>query len=239
MIAMSKIAKHQGNLYSMPQKDYAARNYRRRNAKGLALWAKILIGLGVLCVIGVLAMGGVLWAIFGDVANPQAVEKTANIIAKIGPLPPNLKYTAGKDIFGKFQFAAIKDDKSKDTFVLMSTSTQGSSGETKITEEQFIESLKGGQAMPANPAAGAAGGKSKLKVEGEGSLDVGTLKMPYVYGQAQNSAGSASSAQPAASFIGVVMPPNQNRMVVLLVSQEEAAINLDRIKAFTGLIKGF
>ncbi|MBX9939917.1 MAG: hypothetical protein K2Y32_11725 [Candidatus Obscuribacterales bacterium] len=209
----------------MQQISYRNWNHYRRG-RGLALWAKILIGLGVLSLIGLLVVGGLLWSLFGDFADPKAVEKAANSIVTMSPLPANLKYAVGKNLMGAFQFAAINDEAAKDTYMLMSYKMEASK---KITAKDFIEALKGGKEMPSSAAATGAGGK--LDVSGEGEFDIAGTKVPYVYGKTQAKGGTT-----AASLIAACAPEGEDRMVLIIAQQNGDTINIDRVKSFVSLI---
>lgn len=222
----------------------------RRNNRGLALWAKILIGIGILCVVVTLAIGGFVWYFVSDAMNPESIAKVAQKICKMEALPPGLKYKAGKDL-GVVQFvvASTPDPNSEENYIIMSTSTKGRVDES-ASAEKLIAAVKEGKAgsMPTVPggsgaatASDSSSTSSKLQVKGEGSMDVGTDKLFYVYGTPiKIKADGAEESTNSASFIGAVNPAGQERLVNVIVMQaNKADLDMEKVKAFISAMKSF
>lgn len=224
----------------------------RRNNRGLALWAKILIGIGILCVLVTLAIGGTIWYFVSDAMNPESIAKVAQKICKIEALPPGLKYKAGKDLMGFcFVAASAGEGANEENYIVVSTPIKGRVDES-ASAEKMISSIKEGKGAIPNVPSGAGGAastdatsasssNSKLQVKGEGSMDVGTDKMFYVYGTPiKIKADGAEESTNSASFIGAVNPAGQDRLVTVVVMQaNKADLDMEKVKAFVSAMKGF
>ena len=214
---------------------------RSRNQRGLALWAKILIGIAVFGLVVFATIAGLIGYGIYQFKDASAIKQVAQAIAQIqDPLPGNLSYFGGYNVLGKFPFVIILDNTKRDVIILWAQEAK-----TQTSGADLVNQIAKGGSMPASPTAGysSGGSKGKLDVAGQGNMDVAGEKMSYVFGKTEtnfNTDKGNAEGQPISSFIGAVSPKDKDKIVVIVVQQpSEKEFKMERVESFLKLVKGF
>lgn len=110
-----------------------------RNNRGLALWAKLLIGFFAFCLIAILSICAVMGFLWYQAVNPDNVKKVLGEMVELEPLPPDISYTLAFD-FPNFARIAVLNQKppAKDVMVLV-----GFPNKSQVSAKEFVEAFTG------------------------------------------------------------------------------------------------
>jgi hypothetical protein len=98
-----------------------------RNNRGLALWAKLLIGFFAFCMIVFLTICGVIGFIWYQAVNPDNIKKVLGEMVELEPLPADVSYTVGFDFPGFARIAVLNEKQpASDVMVLVGIPKQKS-----------------------------------------------------------------------------------------------------------------
>ena len=232
---------------------------KRRNQRGLATWAKWLIGIVVGGTVLLLAtcsiLGFAVWSQFGNMLDPEHAKQIAGQIATVKELPsPRYKYSLGIDFFGQATFVAIEDQEKKLLITLIKMPNQ----DPEMTQEKFVEQI----AQNGVPTTTPTGQQSTNKIEiiNKGSMPVANAEMPYVVGLTLNQ----NTGEKVPAFLGCTIPQGKKEAILICAVSNAAAsssgssstssttsttpapapaatdtVDLEAIKTFLGYIQAF
>lgn len=199
----------------------AGMKMRRRNQRGLATWAKWLIGIvvgGTILLLATCSVGGyLLYSQFKDTMDPGHAKEVAATIVDLEELPPRYEYTMGLDVFGQASFIAIQDKPSK----LFLTIIKMPNKEKGMTSEKIVEQLA---ETGVNAVPGQTQTAGSIEVKSKGALPVAGQEMPYVMGDSFNK----STGKQAPTFVGCVLPTPEEAILICAVrndSEEQSTSN--------------
>ncbi len=182
---------------------------KRRNQRGLATWAKWLIGIVVGGTVLLLAtcsiVGFALYSQFGKMLDPDNAKQVTAQIATVKELPPRYKYSLGLDFFGQMTLVAIEDQEAKLLISLIKLPNQ----DAEMTQEKFVEQI----AEAGVPTASSTGQQSTAKIEiiNKGSMPVGGQEMPYVIGMTVNQ----NTGDKVPAFLGCSIPQGKKEAILI------------------------
>lgn len=110
-----------------------------RNNRGLALWAKLLIGFFAFCLIAVLTICAIIGFMWYQAVNPDNIKKVIAEMVELEPLPPDISYAVAFD-FPNFARIAVVNQKppAKDVMVLV-----GFPNKSQVSAKEFVEAFTG------------------------------------------------------------------------------------------------
>lgn len=118
----------------------SAARFGRRNQRGLALWAKILLGIVAFwCIVFIGIIGFAVFA-YSQIVSPDNVKKMLGQLADVDTLPANYKYIAGAELFGTIKFAALGEEGSPNAYILAALESKNGTQ----SAEDFIDQISGG-----------------------------------------------------------------------------------------------
>ena len=202
----------------------------RRDKRGLATWAKWLIGiLATLIVLGIGGCGILFFTIykFGqDAMDPDKAKAVAQEMVTIAdPLPAPFEYKMGMNMMGYVSLVTIADENSSYTYSLVKM--QKPDGE-KVSAEELVDQM----AVEGVPSGQSA--TKKIDVTGKGSTPVAGIDMPYVVGTTLSNTGEK---QPA--LMGAVVKDKDVLMLIVIGPSSQESIDLEQAKKFFELITAF
>ncbi|MBK7747746.1 MAG: hypothetical protein IPP97_11525 [Candidatus Obscuribacter sp.] len=110
-----------------------------RNNRGLALWAKLLIGFFAFCMIVFLTICGVMGFFWYQAVNPDNIKKVIAEMAELGPLPADIDYTVGFDFPGFVRIAVLNEKQpGSDVMVLV-----GFQNKNQMSAKDYIQGFTG------------------------------------------------------------------------------------------------
>lgn len=203
----------------------------RRNQRGLATWAKWLIGIfATFLVLGLATCGIIGFATFNtvkDAMNPEKAKELASTMVTIkDPLPAPYEYKLGMNILGTVSFVTIMNDDKQYTYSLVQMQNNDS---PDVTADELVEQLAS-QGVPS----GTSGAASKIDVQDKGSMTVAGKEMPYVIGSADNK------GQKVPALMGVVVPESKKvLMLIVFGPATNSSVDLEETKNFFQNIEAF
>lgn len=201
-----------------------------RNQRGLATWAKWLIGiLATFLVLGLATCGIACFVGFNfvkDATNPDKAKALAGTMVSISdPLPAPYEYKMSFDMMG-VKFVTIMDSNTEYSysFVKMPNTKQ-----SDMSPEDMVESM----AVQGVPSGGS-GGTTKIDVKSKGKMTVGGTEMPYVIGDTTNK------GQKVPSLMGVIKTGDGHLvMIIAMASPNSTDLDLNQVQKFFSMITAF
>jgi hypothetical protein len=209
-------------------------NRRRRNNKGIATWLKWLLGImAVGFVLCLATCGTIAWFGYQEIqkmVDPGNIKKVIAEMATVKELPPTYKYAFGMDMFGMMPMAAVQNESTKTTYMLIRVpNTDG-----KVTSaEQLVEQI----AERGVPTASSSGSQSTttIEVKEKGKTTVGGLEMPYILGTSENK----STGKRSPAFMGCVLPTPDAAVTIYAANEDDKPIDMNEVNAFLSNITAF
>lgn len=203
---------------------------RKRNQRGLATWAKWLIGvvavvmvlgIGIFCVLGLFAYNAVK-----DATNPEkARELAATMVTIKEPLPERYEFKVGMNIMETVKFVTIEDSTDNYSYSFVDMIQQP--GE-KVSAEELVEQL----AIKGVPSS--SGSSAKIEVQEKSSMTVAGVNMPYVMGITENK------GQEVPALMGVIIPNEKNVLMLIVISPPGSkTVDIEKAKQFFNCITAF
>lgn len=204
---------------------------RIRNQRGLATWAKWLIGilgtvlvlgLGSCCILGFFAYNTVK-----DATDPAKAKELAATMATIkDPLPERFEYKAGMNILDTVSFVTIMDNTTEYSYSLVRMVTKD---KEELSAEELVEEL-----AEKGVPSGGSDSYTKIKVQEKSSMEVGGVEMPYVLGVTENKGKTVPA------LMGVVIPKKENVLMLIVFAPPKAkSLDVDQAKEFFSNITSF
>lgn len=110
-----------------------------RNNRGLALWAKLLIGFFAFCMIVFLTICGVMGFFWYQAINPDNIKKVIAEMVELEPLPADIDYTVGFDFPGFVRIAVLNEKQpASDVMVLV-----GFQNKNQMSAKDYIQGFSG------------------------------------------------------------------------------------------------
>jgi hypothetical protein len=168
---------------------------------GLPKWAKILIGVVIVGIIGIAASFlGILFFMKNLAENakdPVYITRTAQKMADFGDLPPGYEFTGGLDMMG-IQMVMISHEKTNQTLSIASYPKKDK--DPHVTIEKLISS---GVTTPNQTA--------KIQdIQQRGEIPVAGTTMPYAIGKVTDVRGRAFEG-----MFGCVVSPTKDRTLLI------------------------
>jgi hypothetical protein len=207
--------------------------------KGMPTWAKILIGVGVAFVVGIVGILVAAIIFFTNMSHqavdPVQVKRVAASMLTIGdPLPDGFGYSKGLDLLGMKMVAFSHD---QDGLQLIFTSIP--SNKSAASLEESINESTDNQALNQ-----VTSGKSRFQSKSKGTEQVGGKTLTYAIGTTEDNLG-----QSYPSMMGVITPSNEGRLLMVIglmqnktddgkpIKDPAKTYNIDATKAFLKAIK--
>lgn len=119
-----------------------------RNNRGLALWAKLLIGFFAFCMIVFLTICGVIGFIWYQAVNPDNIKKVTAEMVELAPLPADIDYTVGLDFPGFVRIAVLNEKQpGSDVMVLV-----GFQNKNQMSAQDYIQGFTGSTSFKSEEA---------------------------------------------------------------------------------------
>jgi hypothetical protein len=194
-----------------------------RSQKGqIPTWLKVVIGIAVLAIIGVIGLFVVAVSIggklLGSATDVKATEKVAHQIVMFdGDLPPGWKYTMNMDMLG-MKMVSLMNMENKTMVNLMQLPNPKHQSASDMVNNPSLEHSK-------------YSGSSRFTVESRGEETIGGEKVPYVRAKMQDGKEME---------MGFVVLPNGKAVMIQVIeptSTYDPALAqpvIDKIKGYVG-----
>jgi hypothetical protein len=194
---------------------------------GLPTWAKVLIGLVIVVILGVggLVVGGIVF--FQNASkqwtDPVAIAKVSQSIADFPePLPEGYKYLMGMDLAG-IKTVTVEHADDKQTIIIMSFPKKDKTDAQTMVNELFEKGVKTQQTQ------------AKFEdVKSKGTETVAGLSMPYIIGTMTDNTGNK-----AEGMVGCIVSETKSETIFIYGMQPQGApYNLQATLQLLKSIKG-
>lgn len=195
---------------------------------GLPTWAKVLIGI---VVIGMLGVAGVVGAgiyfvskMSNEATDPQAIARTAAQVATFQePLPAGYKFVMGIGLAG-YNLVTAEHEPEEQTIILISYPVKQKESAQEILDRMFDSGLSAGSVN-----AQFSGEKTK------GEMGVAGQSMPYVLSTVTDGSGKDFKG-----LLGCIQVPDKNKTVLVYGMQPEGdTYKLEITEGFLKAVKKF
>lgn len=196
--------------------------------KSLPTWARILVAMVVITIVGgtTMAIGGVVFTqkVFNESTNPQMISRAVNDIADFSePLPNGFKYLFGysNKFIKPFAIIAVDNSVGKQYLTLMKYRQDNGS-----TQKLLDSSYEIGFSTPTGYIRFSS-------IESRGTLQIGGKAVPYIIGKTIDSQDHKSQA-----MVATLIDQDQKKAFVLYGLQlSDDAYNLTATESLLKTIK--
>jgi len=196
---------------------------------GFPTWAKILIGVVVVGIIGSIALAVGMVFFFQNMVkqsqDPVAIAKTAKSIATFAdPLPSGYKFSMALDIAG-IKTVTVEHQSDSQMLTFMSFPKKDETSDPQALVDKLYET--GIQTHQTSAKFN--------EVKKKGSMDVAGETMPYIVGEMQSDSGKKFQG-----MVGCIIPKGKSETFFVYGMQPQGKdYNLDGTEEFLKTIKGF
>jgi hypothetical protein len=193
---------------------------------GLPTWAKVVIGLVVVVILGVggLIVGGIVFfqSVVKQSQDPVAMARVARAIAQFpDPLPAGYKLTMGIDLAG-VKTVTVEHEADKQLLIMMSFPKKDKRDAQSIVNELYEHGVQ-------TPQASA----KFQEVKSKGTEQVAGQDMPYISGVMTDSTGTKFEGLVAC----IVSKDKDETIFIYGIQQPGAPYNLEATMTFLKAIK--